>query len=200
MPAVPDLVRSHLAAAYPGPVAGASVTFLGTRPLNVDRFGPDRTGVVRYATAGVSQEPMHPATATVADPLRGPRAELVLSLRPGRDEVLRTLAVLAATPQVEGLVLGAGATIDLRQPLWPGARVSAVLLGDDELVPPLDLVAAGAVPDRDGVEPVRFYPVLPMTNDEAALARARGAGHLRQLWRDADTDLLDPQRVSALTR
>lgn len=192
MPAIPDLVRSHLAATFPGPVAEASVTFLGTQPLQVHRFGPDASGVIRYATVGVSAAPMHPATATVADPVRGPRAELLLSLSSPRDEVLRALAVLAATPQVEGLVLAAGITVDLQQPLWPGARVTAVLLGD----------AGGLVPDLDSgpgdVEPVRFYPVLPMTKDEAALARARGAAHLRQLWLDAGTDLRDPERVSVL--
>jgi hypothetical protein len=185
---VPDLVRSHLAATFPGPVVEASVTFLGTQPLHVQRFA--RPGLVRYVTVGVSSSPMHPPTATVLDPVRGPRAELVLSLSAPRDEVLRALAVLAASPQVEGLVLTAGATLDLQQPLWPGARVSAVLLGDSAgLVPDLPL------PDLD---PVRFYPVLPMTADEAALARARGAAHLRERWLEAGTDLRDPERVSVL--
>ncbi len=194
MSAVPALVRSHLTAVFPGPVATASVTFLGTQPLEVDRFGPDASGLIRYATVGVSAAPMHPPTATVVDPLRGPRAELILSLGSARDEVLRALAVLAATPQVEGLVLTSGATLDLQQPLWPGARVTAVLMGDaGGLVPDLEL--PGAV---DGVEPVRFYPVLPMTPDEAALARARGTAHLRELWLEAGTDLRDPDRVSVL--
>lgn len=192
MPAVPDLVRSHLAETFPGPVAEASITFLGTQPLQVHRFGPDSAGVVRYVTVGVSAAPMHPATATVADPVRGPRAELLLSLGAPRDAVLRCLAVLAATPQVEGLVLAPGITVDLQQPLWPGARVTAVMLGD----------AGGLVPDLDpglvDVEPVHFYPVLPMTPDEAALSRARGAAHLRQLWLDAGTDLRDPDRGSVL--
>src|SRR4051812_19654513 len=140
-----------------GPMVSASVTFLGTEPLQVLRFGPDDAGVVRYATVGVSRRPMHPPTAAVADPLRGPRSELVLSLRPGRDQVLRSLAVLAASPDVEGVVLTAGVTLDLQTPLWPAAAVSAVLLGEPGgLVPDLDLALAD-------VEPVRFHPVLPMT-------------------------------------
>jgi hypothetical protein len=181
-----------------GPVVSASVTFLGTEPLEVLRFGPDSAGVIRYATVGVSRRAMHSPTAAVTDPLRGPRSELVLSLRPGRDDVLRPLAVLAASPDVDGVVLAAGVTLDLQTPLWPGAGVSAVLLGEPGgLVPDLDLVIAGALPagiDADGIEPVRFHPVLPMTGGEAALCRAKGAAHVQRLWLEAGTDLRDPDR------
>ena len=172
-------------------MVSASVTFLGTEPLEVLRFGPDAEGVVRYATVGVSRRAMHPPTVTLADPVRGPRTELLLSLRPGRDQVLRSLAVLAATPDVEQVVLTAGVTLDLQTPLWPGARVSAVLLGEPGgLVPDLDLTPVlGAE-----AEPVRFHPVLPMTGGEAALSRAKGAGLVQQLWLEAGTDLRDPDR------
>jgi hypothetical protein len=184
-----------LRAAFPGPAASASVTFLGTEPLEILRFGPDETGVVRYATVGVSRRPMHSPTAALADPVRGPRAELVLSLQAARDDVLRSLAVLAATPDVEGVVLAAGVTLDLQTPLWDGAHVSAALLGAaNGLVPDLDLVAAGALTALDGVQPVRFHPVLPMTASEAALSRAKGAALVQQLWLDAGTDLRDPDR------
>lgn len=200
VPSVPDLVRNRLRQTFSGPVAEAGITFLGTRPLQVARFGPDPAGRVRYATVGVGEQPMHPATAQVADPLRGPRAELVLTLSAARDEVLRALAVLAATPQVEGLVLTAGTTLDLGLPLWPGSRFTAAVLDrPGHPVDDLDLVAGGALPGADGVEPVRFYPVLPMTGAEAALARARGAAHLRELWQQAGTDLHDPDRPDVLT-
>jgi hypothetical protein len=190
-----DAVREHLRSAFPGPVSSASITFLGTEPLEVLRFGPDDAGVVRYATVGISRHPMHPPTAAVIDPVRGPRAELVLSLRPGRDDVLRALAVMAATPQVEGVVLAAGVTLDLQSPLWPGARAGAALLGEPGgLVPDLDLVNAGVLPAGDDVGPVRFHPVLPMTGSEAALSRAKGAGALQQLWLENGTDLRDPER------
>jgi hypothetical protein len=173
-------------------VVSASVTFLGTEELEVLRFGPDPAGVVRYATVGVSRRPMHPPTATVADPVRGPRSELLLSLRPGRDDVLRSLAVLAASPDVDGIVLTAGVTIDLQAPLWPGARVSAVLLGEPGgLVPDLDLTPILGTE----AEPVRFHPVLPMTGGEAALSRAKGAGLVQQLWLETGTDLRDPDRL-----
>jgi hypothetical protein len=195
-----DVVRDHVCAAFAsrsaGPVVSASVTFVGTEPLEVLRFGPDAAGVVRYATVGVSRRPMHPPASPTADPTAdplggpgprtGPRAELLLSLRPGRDGVLRSLAVLGSTPDVEAVVLATGVTLDLQAPLWPGARVSAVLLGEaGGLVPDLDLVAAGTV---------RFHPVLPMTSSEAALSRAKGSGLVQQLWLDAGTDLRDPDR------
>ena len=177
-----------------GPMVSASVTFLGTEPLEVLRFGPDAAGVVRYATVGVCRRAMHPPTAAVADPLRGPRSELLLSLRPGRDDVLRSLAVVAASPDVEGVVLTAGVTLDLQTPLWPGAAVSAVLLGEPGgLVPDLDL-DLGPESGLDGVQPVRFHPLLPMTAGEAALSRAKGAGLVQQLWLDAGIDLRDPDR------
>jgi hypothetical protein len=169
-------------------VVSASITFLGTEPLEVLRFGPDASGVVRYATVGVSRRPMHPPTVSVADPVRGPRSELVLSLRPGRDDVLRSLAILAASPDVEGVVLTAGATLDLQTPLWSGALVSAALLGEPGgLIRELDL----QLPD---VDPVRFHPVLPMTGNEAALSRAKGSDLLQQLWLDAGIDLRNPDR------
>ena len=53
-------------------------------------------------------------------------------------------------------------------------------------------------PPADGLQPVRFYPVLPMTGAEAALARAKGAAAVQKLWLDSNTDLRDPNRRSAL--
>jgi hypothetical protein len=192
-------VRAHLRAAFAGPMVSASITFLGTDPIEVLRFGPDGAGVVRYATVGVCRQPMHPPTAAVIDPVAGPRAELVLSLRPGRDDVLRALAVLASTPQVDGVVLAGGVTVDLQSPLWPGARATAALLGESGgLVADLDLVAAGLLPARDDVEPVRFHPVLPITAAEAALSRAKGSAAIQQLWLEAGTDLRDPDRAGVI--
>jgi hypothetical protein len=89
-------------------------------------------------------------------------------------------------------VLTAGVTLDLQTPLWSGARVSAVLLGEPGgLVPDLNLDLEG---DLDGVQPVRFHPLLPMTAAEAALSRAKGTDLVQQLWLDAGTDLRDPDR------
>jgi hypothetical protein len=182
-------VEAHLVAAL-GPDSGrAGVSFVGADPVDVLRFGPDGSGLVRYATVGMSRAPMVDPTAEVvaAD---GPRAELVLSVHGAHDSVLRRLAVLAATPAVEGVVVTPGAGLDLGEPLWDGGRFTAVLVGaSGGLVPDL---AVGA-----GLEPVRFLPLLPMTANEAAWKRVHGAEALEERWLAQALDLRDPGRAEA---
>ncbi|SDK92745.1 Suppressor of fused protein (SUFU) [Streptomyces indicus] len=175
------------------PDARAAVTFLGTDRIEVLRF-TDASGdgpVVRYATLGMSAAPMTDPTAALADPVRGPRAELVLSVRGGRadtDKVLRPLAVLAASPQVEGVVVAPGASLDTGEPLWPGAPFTSVLVGEPGgLVEDLEL--------DEPMDPVRFLPLLPMTPNEAAWKRVHGAGALEERWLARGTDLRDPLRA-----
>lgn len=185
---VPQLAEARLRTALGEPDARAAVTFLGTERIEVLRFvGPD---VVRYATLGMSAAPMADPAAVLADPDRGPRAELLLSLRPGRadaDKVLRPLAVLAATPQVEGVVVVPGASLDVGEPLWPGAPFTSVLVAEGGgLVPDLEL--------DEPLEPVRFLPLLPMTPNEAAWKRVHGTAALEERWLAHGTDLRDPQR------
>ncbi|MFF4528061.1 suppressor of fused domain protein [Streptomyces sp. NPDC001407] len=182
------LVEARLRTALGEPDARAAVTFLGTDRIEVLRFLDG--GVVRYATLGMSARPMSDPTAVVADPLRGPRAELVLSVRAGRadtDKVLRPLAVLAASPQVEGLVVAPGASLDTGEPLWPGAPFTSVLVAESGgLVEDLEL--------DEPMEPVRFLPLLPMTPNEAAWKRVQGAAALEERWLAHGTDLRDPLR------
>ncbi|UQI48047.1 suppressor of fused domain protein [Streptomyces sp. HU2014] len=182
------LVEARLRTALGEPDARAAVTFLGTDRVEVLRFLDG--DVVRYATLGMSAQPMADPTAVVADPLRGPRAELVLSVRAGRadtDKVLRPLAVLAASPQVEGLVVAPGASLDTGEPLWPGAPFTSVLVAESGgLVPDLEL--------DEPMDPVRFLPLLPMTPNEAAWKRVQGAAALEERWLRHGTDLRDPLR------
>lgn len=184
------LVEARLRTALGEPDARAAVTFLGTDRIEVLRFIDG--DLVRYATLGMSAQPMSDPTAVVADPLKGPRAELVLSVRGGladTDQVLRKLAVLAASPQVEGLVVAAGASLDVGEPLWPGAPFTSVLVAESGgLVEDLELDAP--------LEPVRFLPLLPMTPNEAAWKRVRGAQELQEKWLSQGTDLRDPLRHS----
>ncbi len=184
------LVEVRLRAALGEPDARAAVTFLGTDRIEVLRF--TEGDIVRYATLGMSAQPMADPTAALADPVKGPRAELVLSVRAGladTDKVLRPLAVLAASPQVEGLVVAPGASLDLGEPLWPGAPFASVLVAEPGgLVEDLEL---------DGpLDPVRFLPLLPMTSNEAAWKRVRGAAELEERWLTRGTDLRDPLRKS----
>ncbi|WP_330459678.1 suppressor of fused domain protein [Streptomyces sp. NBC_00820] len=188
------LVEARLNTALGEPDARAAVTFLGTDRIEVLRFqGSDPEGaVVRYATLGMSAQPMADPTAMLADPVEGPRAELVLSVRAGRadtDKVLRPLAVLAASPQVEGVVVAPGASLDVGEPLWPGAPFTSVLVGEPGgLVEDLEL--------DDPMDPVRFLPLLPMTPNEAAWKRVHGAQALQERWLANGTDLRDPARGS----
>ncbi|WP_367137825.1 MULTISPECIES: suppressor of fused domain protein [Streptomyces] len=182
------LVEARLRTALGEPDARAAVTFLGTDRIEVLRFHDG--DVVRYATLGMSAQPMADPTAVIADPLRGPRAELVLSVRAGladTDKVLRPLAVLAASPQVEGLVVAPGASLDTGEPLWPGAPFTSVLVAESGgLVEDLELDAP--------MDPVRFLPLLPMTPNEAAWRRVQGAEALQERWLKNGTDLRDPKR------
>jgi hypothetical protein len=188
------LVEARLRTALGEPDARAAVTFLGTDRIEVLRFH-DRGGdgdILRYATLGMSAHPMTDPTAALADPVKGPRAELVLSVRAGladTDKVLRPLAVLAASPQVEGVVVAPGASLDVGGPLWPDAPFSSVLVAEPGgLVEDLEL---------DGpLDPVRFLPLLPMTSNEAAWKRVHGAQELQERWLTHGTDLRDPLRRS----
>ncbi|MEU6016126.1 suppressor of fused domain protein [Streptomyces sp. NPDC047515] len=200
------LVEARLLTALGEPDARAAVTFLGTDRIEVLRFVDG--DVVRYATLGMSAQPMTDPTATLADPVRGPRAELILSVRAGladTDKVLRPLAVLAASPQVEGVIVAPGASLDVGEPLWPGAPFSSVLVAEPGgLVEDLDPnepapggSASGGGPEAGGpMDPVRFLPLLPMTHNEAAWKRVRGAQELQERWLSHGTDLRDPLRAS----
>jgi len=172
----------------------ASVTFLGVERIDVLRFGPDpRPGlenVFHHVSLGCSRYPMGDPSESVTDPLRGPRAEIVLSLRAGTPTtgLARTVAVVAATPAVEGVVLAPGALVDLSGPLWAGAPFTAVLLGDSgipecALDPPCD--------------PVRFLAAAPITQTEGAWVRLKGAEAMRQAWADDGVDVLDPLRPAS---
>ncbi|NGN65662.1 suppressor of fused domain protein [Streptomyces sp. A7024] len=184
------LVEARLTSAFGEPDARAGVTFLGTEPLEVLRFS--EAPLVRYATLGMSAAPMVDPSAALADPVRGPRAELLLTVRAGdadTDKVLKPLAVLAASPQVEGVVVAPGASLDLGEPLWPGAPFTSVLVAESGgLVEDLEL--------DEPMEPVRFLPLLPMTPNEAAWKRVHGAEALQERWLERGTDLRDPLRGS----
>ncbi|WP_378733719.1 suppressor of fused domain protein [Nocardia brasiliensis] len=189
---VVQTVRTGVLDHFGVPVTGvdsASVTFLGLEPIEILRIVDG--DLVHYATVGGSRHPMGDPTALVADPVRGPRAELVLTLRAAagaHSGLAKALGVLAAAPAVEGVVLQADALMDLGEPMWQNAPFTAVLLGDSgipEVVLP------------DPAEPVRYFAVTPVTATEAAWVRVRGAQALRDAWAEAGIDVCDPERGAA---
>jgi hypothetical protein len=169
------------------------VTFLGTERIDVLRFGPDMRsgfeGVVHYVSLGCSRHPMFDPTEMVTDALHGPRAEVTLSLRgPSPKGLVRSLAVLAAAPAVEGLILEPDALIDLETPLWDRAAFSAFLLGRSDI---------DDVPLIDPLPPVAVLSATPITATEAAWVRLKGADAMREAWQQDGVDVLDPARRAA---
>ena len=121
-----------------------------------------------------------------ADPVRGPRAEVTVAMRGSSPAGLaRSVAVLAAAPAVEGLVLAPDALVDLGTPLWEGAPFTAFLLSRSEI----DDVALPAPLDA-----VVVLSAVPITPTEAAWVRLKGADAMREAWRTDGVDVLDPGR------
>jgi hypothetical protein len=167
----------------------ASVTFLGTERVDVLRFGPDEDGVSHYVSLGCSRHPMFDPTEMVTDTLHGPRAEVVVALRgPSPKGLARSLAILAAAPAVEGLMLEQDALIDLEVPLWEEAPFTALLLGRSDI---------DDVPLTPPLPPVTVLSATPITATEAAWVRLKGADAMRDAWRQDGVDVLDPRRRAA---
>jgi len=188
---IPDQVRTHLCSHFAAEPDSASVTFLGTEPIKVLRFRSATSELVHYVSLGCSRHPMVDPAQVVVDQSHGPRAEVVLCLRNAEPAggLVRSIALVAATPAVEGVVLVADALIDLGSPLWARAPFTAVLLGRSD-IPDLPLQ-----PD-----PVRFLSATPITATEAAWVRLKGAEAMRQAWQNDGVDVLDPNRPAAQPR
>ena len=193
MPDVLSTVRAHVLDHFAGVGAAdpdeASVTFLGTDRMVVLRFAGPGGEVAHYVSLGCSAHPMGDPAVLMADPLRGPRAEVTVSLRgPAPTGLARSLAVLAATPAVEGLVLEADALVDLETPLWQGAPFTAFLLGhsdiDDVVLP-------------EPASAVTVLAAVPITATEAAWVRLKGAQAMREAWTQDGVDVTDPRRRAA---
>jgi len=99
------------------------------------------------------------------------------------DGVWRLLAVLAASPAVEGVVYTAGMTVDLGQPLASGSRCTGGVLAESALA---------AIETPEGT--VAVLQVLPATSTELAWCRVHGTAALRERWATEQVDLLDLAR------
>ena len=167
----------------------ASVTFLGSERIDVLRFGPDEAGISHYVSLGCSRHPMFDPTEMVTDALHGPRAEVVVALRgPSPKGLVRSLAILAAAPAVEGLILEPDALVDLETPLWESAPFTAFLLGGSDID---DVALAAPLP------PVTVLSATPITATEAAWVRLKGTDAMRDAWQQDGVDVLDQGRPAA---
>ncbi|GAB34084.1 suppressor of fused domain protein [Gordonia otitidis] len=185
---VTDAVHDFLVARLGVEPQRASVTFLGVEAIDVERYVVDDDVV--FATVGCSRHPMTDPGDLHPDPVRGPRAELVVRMHAGvaMPGVHRRLATVAAAPAVEGLVLDADALVDLGEPLWDGAPFTALLTGADEL---------GEIALPEPMAPVRLLRAVPITANEAAWVLLKGADELREAWAEANIDVADPRRSPA---
>lgn len=163
----------------------ASVCFVGVEPIEVLRFEPS-PGERAYVSLGMSRHPMTPASDLMLG-TDGPRAELMLRVRVGAghdEDAWRQLAVLAASPAVEGVVYTAGMTVDLGRPLAPASRCRGGVIAETALA------AIGTGESR-----VAVLQVLPATSTELAWCRVHGGAALRERWARAQVDLLDLGRA-----
>lgn len=168
------------------------MTFLGAEPIGVVRFevpGSRNSAVAHYVSLGCARHPMVDPAELLADPVRGPRAEVAVALRgPPPTGLARSVAVVAAAPSVEGLILEPDALIDLETPLWQGAPFTAYLLGRSEI---------DDVPLPEPLSPVAVLSAVPITATEAAWVRLKGAGAMRDAWVQDGVDPTDPRRRAA---
>ncbi|PZS16475.1 MAG: Suppressor of fused domain protein [Pseudonocardiales bacterium] len=164
----------------------ASVCFVGVEPIEVLRFEPT-PGERAYVSLGMSRHPMTDASDSVAR-AGGPRAELVLDVHDtsGSYAVWPQLAVLAASPAVEGVLYTPGMSVDLGQPVAPGSRCTGGVIAESAL-------AAIETP----LGPVAMLQVLPATSSELAWCRVHGAAALRERWSAQRIDLCDLARRTA---
>lgn len=186
-------LRQHFAeAGITAEPDAASVTFLGTETIEVLRFGPDPVGgpdVYHYVSLGCSRHPMLDPAEMVTDVLHGPRAEVTVALRgPAPRGLSRSIAIVAAAPAVEGLILEPDALIDLETPLWDASPFTAFLLSRSDID---DVALTGPL------QPVAILSATPITATEAAWVRLKGADAMREAWMQDDVDVLDPGRRAA---
>jgi hypothetical protein len=177
------LVEQQLCVHYGSDPLRATVSFVGVDEIDVLCFPGE--GIEYLATVGMSRFPMGDPTSAIVDQA-APRGELILALAPGQRDAWRHLAVLAASPVVEGAVLDDGGRADLTEPWLPGSRCVGVLMRRSPVEP---------VPIPGGGH-VEFLDLLPATSAELAWARVHGSTALQQRWATAGTDLADLRRSS----
>lgn len=179
-----ELVERSLSEYFGVEPQRAAVSFVGVEPIQILRFGagPESTW---YVSLGMSRQPMLSAGTDLVGGA-GPRAELLVEVNGEAEGLWRHLAVLAASPAVEGVVYREGMTVDLGTPLVAGSQcIGGVIIASD--VPAV----------RSGEIEVEILRVAPATATELAWCRVHGAPALRQKWQDQGVDVCDLRRRAA---
>jgi hypothetical protein len=189
----PDILQS-VEAAYQqhlaGPPARASVSFLGVEPIEVLRYpvvgsgAPGAPSPSTYLTLGMSRHAMADPAATVIDEASAPRAELMLTVADPAGRAWRQLAVLAASPAVEGRVYRPGDRIGLGTPWSVDSRCTGAVVSSS-VIPPIE---------TPGTAAVAVLAITPATQTELAWSRVHGTDALLQRWADEHTDVTDLTR------
>ena len=136
--------------------------------------------VVLYVTVGASSWPLTGREPNV-------RMEFFTALQSARDEVVNSLAALAAHAVRDGVTLDHGDAIPCGEPLWRGSAMTSFLVARARpgFLPPLET--------PDGIA-VQFLQAIPIYESERAYAREQGADALLECWTEAHTRYLDPDR------
>lgn len=156
-------------------VEGLSIEVLTWRPAE----NPE--GVALYATVGASEKtlPGHDSTH---------RMEFFIGLLPGRDEVAGPLAALGLYSAREGVALDHGHTVPSDTPLWPGCRMSSLLVirTRDDYLRALELPR--------GLH-VEFLQAIPIYDSERSFKHRYGTDALLELWESAGVPFWNPERA-----
>jgi hypothetical protein len=137
-------------------------------------------GVDLYATLGSCN---YPASTMHANH----RAEYIMGLLPGRDEVAPTLASVGVYTMRNREDLDHGHTLPVEGDLWPGAKMNYLLI--TRPTPPL----IPALQHENGLH-VEFMQVTPIFASEKAFKGEFGVESLLDKWMASGTPFWSPNR------
>ena len=124
------------------------------------------------------------------DAERGHRVEYFIGLQPGRDDIASALAALGLFAQREAENVDHGHTVPAGGPLWPGTKMSTLLV----LRQTGDILPALTLPSGIHVE---FLQAVPVFESERRFKVAYGADALLRRWEEKGTAFWDPRRETA---
>ncbi|MEZ2391171.1 suppressor of fused domain protein [bacterium RCC_150] len=165
----PRSIQDYLLARWSHPTRTAEFEGHGLS-IEIWKWAAEATGegVDIYVTVGASDA----APEDVGAPRH--RAEFMLGLHPGPDDVAGSFAALGLYVRRNAVTVTSGDTVPSDSPLWPGTDMMAFLVLDqEEVLPPVQLA--------DGSH-VHFLQAIPLHESELAFKRSRGAEALMNWW------------------